>query len=403
MSNRRKKRTHKLFKKPPTYYINILVILFFLALLGVFAKVFIFDSITKKEEINKVVPKVIVKHIPPEDTHHKYEEKTKALEIEYVDEDSVKYPKDNVVKKENIETKKFSFFDDKIENADKKELPPTPLKEDKNKPLEKKPPDTSIKKEILPKKKESPEKELVQIKEKEKQPKKDKIASSKEEKASTVKYQGGTPRLVIIIDDVTTKTQLNKILSIGYPITMSFLPPTQMHKDSAKLAQDVKIYMVHLPLEATTRKAEESDTLHVGDDMNKIANRIKELKILYPKAIYYNNHTGSKFTEDDDSMDKLMQVMKNNNLLFVDSRTSSKSVVKKYANKYEERYISRNVFLDNTPNKEYIKSQLQKAIDIAKSTGNAIAIGHPYGATLEALKESKDMLNGIDIVMVDKI
>ena len=30
------------------------------------------------------------------------------------------------------------------------------------------------------------------------------------------------------------------------------------------------------------------------------------------------------------------------------------------------RYIGRNIFLDNTAKKEYIKAQLQKAIEIAK-------------------------------------
>jgi polysaccharide deacetylase 2 family uncharacterized protein YibQ len=102
-------------------------------------------------------------------------------------------------------------------------------------------------------------------------------------------------------------------------------------------------------------------------------------------------------------MNKLMQVMKQNNLIFVDSRTSSKSVVKKYATKYGVKYIGRNVFLDNTPSKEYIRNQLVKAIEIAKSSGSAIAIGHPYGATIDALQESKNLLDGVDVVLIDKI
>jgi len=97
-----------------------------------------------------------------------------------------------------------------------------------------------------------------------------------------------------------------------------------------------------------------------------------------------------------------MQVLKNNNIQFVDSRTTPKSVVKQYATKYGMRYIGRNVFLDNTPTKKAIKIQLQKAIEIAKKTGSAIAIGHPYNATFEALKESKEMLSGITVVTIDK-
>lgn len=184
---------------------------------------------------------------------------------------------------------------------------------------------------------------------------------------------------------------------------MALMPPTEIHKDSASIAQSLNSYMVHLPLEATSRSAEESNTLHVGDDLAVIEKRIKQLKILYPKALYYNNHTGSKFTADEQSMDMLIQVLKNNNIQFVDSRTTPKSVAKQYATKYGMRYIGRNIFLDNIPTKNAIKIQLQKAIEIAKKTGSAIAIGHPYDATFDSLKESKDMLNGVTVVTIDKI
>ncbi|MDX9743836.1 MAG: hypothetical protein RBT59_08475, partial [Arcobacteraceae bacterium] len=111
MSIKRKKRTFKFSKKPSTYYINIAVILFFLALIVILAKVFIFDTIPSSEESNKTVA-VVSKKAPIEDIHHKYEEKTKALEIEYVDdEDTTKIEKVAPKKPEQSE-KKFSFFDD---------------------------------------------------------------------------------------------------------------------------------------------------------------------------------------------------------------------------------------------------------------------------------------------------
>lgn len=404
MPTKRKRRAIGFSKKPSSYYINIAVILFFLALIVILAKVFIFDTIPSNEESNKTVaisPKQVIPQI--DDAQHKYEEKTKALEIEYVDDELPKVDKE--IAKQPVEEKKFSFFDD---TSKAKTKPSVEIPKNEEVLESKSEADKVTKKEsekIV--QKDEKTKEIKEKIPKEKYPEIEKV--EKESKKQTVveqptkQRQGGSAKLAIIIDDVTTKKQFDKIQAIGYPITMAFMPPTKTHKDSAIIAQALSTYMVHLPMEATTRGAEESETLHVGDTINVIEKRIKQLKILYPKAIYYNNHTGSEFTADDNSMDMLIQVLKNNNIQFVDSRTTPKSVVKQYATKYGMRYIGRNIFLDNTPTKNAIKAQLKKAIEIAKKTGSAIAIGHPYGATLEALKESKEMLTGIDIVMIDKI
>ena len=396
MSIKRKKRTHKFSKKSPTYYINIAVILFFLALIAVLAKIFIFDTIPKDEESNKTVA-VLSKQTPLTDSsYHKYEEKTKALEIEYVDDESISKVEKGTEKQSEVPEKKFSFFDDKAK-VETKTIPEAKQEIETSKPK------IEADKVIQKKETEKEKKVIAEKVPKEKYPEveKEKIKQPIPQQ-QTIQREIGSAKLVVIIDDVSTKKHIQKIQEIGYPITMAFMPPTKIHKDSAIIAQGLNSYMVHLPLEATSRSAEESDTLHVGDDLATIEKKIKQLKNLYPKAVYYNNHTGSKFTADEQSMDMLMQVLKNNNIQFVDSRTTPKSVVKQYATKYGMRYIGRNVFLDNTPTKKAIKIQLQKAIEIAKKTGSAIAIGHPYNATFEALKESKEMLSGITVVTIDK-
>ncbi len=408
MSIKRKRRAIRFSKKPPTYYINIAVILFFLALVVILAKIFIFNTIPSYEESNKTVTVSPKQASFVENYHHKYEEKTKALEIEYVDDEDM--PKIEKVAPKQSE-KKFSFFDDtsktetkpSAEITKKEEVVQPKSEADK---VTQKRSDMVVQKEGKAKEIQD-KKEIKEKTSKEKYPEIDKNEEESKKQLlaeqATKQRVSGSVKLAIIIDDVTTKKQFDTIQSIGYPVTMAFMPPTKTHKNSATIAQSLGNYMVHLPLEATTRSAEESETLHVGDDMATIQRKIKQLKSLYPKAVYYNNHTGSKFTADENSMDMLMEVLKNHNIQFVDSRTTPKSVAKQYATKHGMRYIGRNIFLDNAPKKEYIKAQLQKAIEIAKKTGSAIAIGHPYGATMEALKESKALLTGVDIVMIDKI
>jgi polysaccharide deacetylase 2 family uncharacterized protein YibQ len=212
------------------------------------------------------------------------------------------------------------------------------------------------------------------------------------------------PKLAIIIDDLTTKRQINSILDLGYPVNMSFLPPTQGHKNSAKIAQSLEnIYMVHLPLQASNFKYEEENTLHITDTLDTIEKRIKLLKELYPNTTFLNNHTGSKFTSNQVAMDKLFEVLKKYNYTFIDSRTTAKSVAAKSSKKYGVKMFSRNIFLDNKKNKKYIQNQLKKAIKIAKKHGMAIAIGHPYGITFQTLKESKYLLKGLELVYINKL
>jgi polysaccharide deacetylase 2 family uncharacterized protein YibQ len=209
------------------------------------------------------------------------------------------------------------------------------------------------------------------------------------------------PKLAIIIDDVSFKADIAKIKALHMPITMSFLPPNKRHPDSAKLAAKEPYYMVHLPLEAFNFNAEEMQTLHTKDSQQSIVKRIKEIKKLFPKVKYINNHTGSKFTANELAMNRLMFALRKNKIMFIDSRTTAQTKVPKVMRNYGLPYIARDVFLDHVADITEIKRQLKRAIAIAKRSGSAIAIGHPRLDTLQALKESKELLKSVELVRID--
>lgn len=211
------------------------------------------------------------------------------------------------------------------------------------------------------------------------------------------------PMLAIVIDDVTLQSQVNKINAIGYDITLSFMPPTPTHKNSAKIAQDLDFYMIHFPLQANSFRFEETNTLHIGDSYEKIEKRVKQIRSWYPHAKYTNNHTGSKFTAHDESMDYLLKALKKYDFIFMDSRTTSKTVAQKYAKKHNVPFLARNIFLDNKLEYNYIQTQLKKAIKTAKRSGYAVAIGHPHKITLKVLIESKHLFKDLDLVYINKI
>lgn len=225
------------------------------------------------------------------------------------------------------------------------------------------------------------------------------LAVQREVKKST----SNRPKLAIIIDDISTSAHVNALNSIGIKLTKSFLPPSNGRPNSAKLASQESQYMVHLPMEAQKFTAEEPFTLRIGDSQEDISKRIKELKVLFPKVKYINNHTGSKFTSDEAAMSKLMVALNENNISFVDSRTTGKSAVPKVMKNLGVNYLGRDVFLDHHMDKAYIMAQIKEAVRVAKKHGNAIAIGHPHANTILALSESKYLFNDIDLVYVDKI
>lgn len=210
-------------------------------------------------------------------------------------------------------------------------------------------------------------------------------------------------KLVIIMDDVSYAHDVAAIRSTGLPLVMSFLPPSPRHPESAQLAASVPGYMVHLPMEAVAYNQEEAVTLRITDSIETIEKQIALVKHLYPNVHYINNHTGSKFTSDEAAMDRFIGVMKDNGLIFVDSRTIAASKVKSVEVKYGLRYIGRDVFLDHEDGVANVKKQIRDAVAIAKRHGSAIAIGHPRPDTIQALKESKDILSQVQLVRIDQI
>ena len=211
------------------------------------------------------------------------------------------------------------------------------------------------------------------------------------------------PKLAIIIDDVSFTQEVNSIKKLNLNLTMSFLPPNIIHPDSALLASKESFYMVHLPMEAINFNACEPLTLKVEDSQAVISKRVDDVVKFFPRVRYLNNHTGSKFTSDEAAMNKLIFALKEHKIEFIDSRTIAGTKAQKVMKAYGERYIARDVFLDDIISVPYVKQQIKEAVELAKKRGYAVAIGHPHVNTLEALRESKALLSEVELVQINKI
>lgn len=214
----------------------------------------------------------------------------------------------------------------------------------------------------------------------------------------------GKPKLVIIIDDVTTRDELKSIQATGIKMTPSIFPPSERSMTSHTLASGLEHYMIHLPMESGSAQFNKQyKTLITTFSKTQIEARVKELRKLFPSARYVNNHTGSIFTDDYDAMRALYTALRKEGFVFVDSRTIASTKVPKIANEFGDDYVARNIFIDNEHNVPYIHRQLQKAVKMAKKKGYVIAIGHPHKTTLKALSSAGTIFNDVELVYVDEL
>ena len=213
---------------------------------------------------------------------------------------------------------------------------------------------------------------------------------------------GSRAKLAIIIDDVGTGEQAQKIAALPVRVTPSIFPPEYQRKDTRSLARGFEHYAIHLPMEASSAK-NNSATLRTSDNYEKLNGVIAKLRADFPNAKFINNHTGSKFTADERAMQNLLRAMNEHGFLFIDSRTSPATKAKAAMNGLGMRYVHRDVFLDNQNSVAAVRKKLREAVTLAKKQGYAIAIGHPKSSTLRALANSADILDEVDLVYLDEI
>jgi len=260
-------------------------------------------------------------------------------------------------------------------------------------------PEPTKKSEVEPSKKDK--KQIYSEKPQKESAKKDDFAVVPFTPNSSVK---GRAKLVLIIDDVATFEHASMVKSIGLKITPSIFPATKTHPDTPNIARSFEFYMIHLPMQAKHFDSPEIGTLTVNESFESMLEKIKKIRKDFPRAKYTNNHTGSRFTSDYDAMDKAYKALIEQGFIFVDSKTIAQTAVARAAKKYNQPYISRDIFLDDDPSASAVRRELIAAVNLAKKRGYAIAIGHPKKNTIAVIKASKNnILKDVEVVYLKDI
>jgi len=216
-------------------------------------------------------------------------------------------------------------------------------------------------------------------------------------------------KIALLIDDFgySRSRTVESALHLNIPLTISIIPGTPYAKDIAEEAhRNGKEIVVHLPMEPKGKFNNNYKWIITGKMKEREIKRITEKAIEeVPYSRGLNNHMGSLVTEREEIMKPLLQVIKQKNFYFVDSKTSSHSIAFSLAKKTRVRSTQRDVFLDNQKESRYIEEQFKKLILQAKKRGEALGIAHINYITIQNLKKLISQLEKrkIQLVYVSEI
>jgi uncharacterized protein len=200
----------------------------------------------------------------------------------------------------------------------------------------------------------------------------------------------GRPRIVVVIDDMgMDRHRTARIIALPGPLTTSFLTYASDLKAQTQASQRAgHELMLHVPMEPMNHSADAGrNVITTGLSPEELSRRLDWALGRFDDFVGINNHMGSRFTANREGMNFVMSTLKQRGLLFLDSRTTSKTVAESVARKLNVPYARRHVFLDDKPTPAGVARQMREAERIALRNGHVVVIGHPRDATIVALRQ----------------
>ncbi len=213
----------------------------------------------------------------------------------------------------------------------------------------------------------------------------DKIIESTE-----VFQDNDSPMLTVIIDDFGNYNNfmldslLVKFGKLPKEVSFAILPNLPYSEFVMEYFQyDDRELLLHSPLEPQNSKINAGDVvIKCEDDAITIINKLNDFYAKLPNVKGLNNHMGSKATEDVDVMTTILEWCQANNLYFIDSATTPKSVGLELARELGVPTAKRDIFLDvPNPSQETVNNYLEKMKKYYDTKRNILVITH--ASTLE--------------------
>lgn len=191
-------------------------------------------------------------------------------------------------------------------------------------------------------------------------------------------------RLIFVIDDAGHNLhQLEPFLRFPGPITIAVLPGLPYSGEAARLVRRAgKELILHQPMEAMNGLDPGPKAIYRSMAEDEIRSTVRENLRELGGAVGMNNHMGSAATQDPRLMGIVLDEARRAGIFFLDSVTIGDTVVRTVASLMDFTAWERNVFLDNSPDRESILRQIDEGLRIADKRGYAVMIGHVWSAEL---------------------
>lgn len=218
----------------------------------------------------------------------------------------------------------------------------------------------------------------------------------------------GRPLIAVIMDDAgVNRRNTEKAVTLEAPLTISFLPYAPELEPLVRQARaNGHEIMVHLPMEPLgSNENPGPHALWVSENKAQIIKTVDWNLSRFDGYVGVNNHMGSRFSADRPDMRTVLKELKRRGLLFLNSRTTAKTVGADVARNLDVPYAERDVFLDDNPDPVAIRKQLATLERVARDKGQAVAIGHPYDTTIAVLRQwlAKAPSQGFELVPISRI
>lgn len=202
---------------------------------------------------------------------------------------------------------------------------------------------------------------------------------------------GRTPLVAIIIDDIGYDRHIaSQLMGLDVPLTFSMLPNAPFSRQilAQARARGLEI-MLHLPMEPNEYPEVDPGPGALFDHMppDALIAQLNANLDQFSGVKGVNNHMGSRVSASSDRMRQIFSILKKRGLYYIDSRTAADTVAESSARLLQLPFAERDIFLDHKEDAAFIRAQLNQLIKRAQAQGYAVAIGHPYPATVQVLRE----------------
>lgn len=197
------------------------------------------------------------------------------------------------------------------------------------------------------------------------------------------------PEIALIVDDFGyfNNRLVRSFLSLDIPLTISVIPGLKYSREICEAAVKAgKDVLCHLPMEPEQDSDDygEIPLVRVSMSSGEVRRAVEKALETTPDVTGMNNHMGSKATADRRVMEAVLEVCRQKDLFFIDSMTTSKTVVRETAAKVGVRSLSNDLFIDNE--EDETRGNMMKLLSMAVRRGRALGILHVKQGTLDDLR-----------------